>query len=75
MNNHVNKNKVRLIEIMDIGDGQIQAFTKLPFAQAANIMFNLAINFIRLDEKQRLLKEQSSNLINPHTGNKIIQAN
>jgi len=35
----------------------------------------LAINFIRLDEKQRLLKEQSSNLINPHTGNKIIQAN
>lgn len=60
-----------VIHIKELENKQYQAFTQLPPLQTANILITLALNFIRLDEKNKLLALQKNNIINPHTGQKF----
>ena len=68
MNGHINKGKSVVIQIITEDKVNFQAITQLQPLQTANILMNLAMSFIRIDEKNRLLIQQENKIINPHTG-------
>ena len=78
MNKHINKNKlpeqIPIATIFKQGNNY-SIVSKLPTNHIINIMFNLINILIRNDEKQRLMNESKSKIINPLTGKLIVLDN
>lgn len=57
-----------IIAIFQPSPGQFKAVSELSDNDTAHILINLALNFIRQDERKKILNNNDNTIINPHTG-------